>query len=104
MDFDISKIIGFDWDEGNLNKNRLKHNVTPIECEEVFYNKPLLIAYDKVHSKIEKRFQALGQTNNGRLLFVAFTIRNNKIRVISARDQNKKERVKKQEVKKYEKT
>lgn len=95
LDFNKSTIIGFDWDKGNLNKNRLRHNVEPIECEEIFYNKPLLVIYDKVHFKIEKRFQALGQTNNGRLLFIVFTIRNNKIRVISARDQNKKERIKK---------
>ena len=90
--FEFSKLDGFDWDKGNLNKNRLKHNVSSKECEEIFYNKRLVINYDKTHSRIERRFQALGVTDNRRLLFIAFTIRNNKIRVISARDPNKKER------------
>lgn len=88
---DFSKLEGFEWDEGNLNKNRLSHGVVPRECEEVFLNNPL-IDEDKKHSVVEKRMQGLGLTSTGRLLFIAFTIRNNKIRVISARDQSKKER------------
>lgn len=80
MDFDLSKIDGFEWDKGKYK-----------ECEEMFYNKPLLISKDVLHSKTEERFQVLGLTNKVRLIFLAFTIRNNKIRVVSARDQNKKE-------------
>lgn len=91
MIFDLSKIEGFEWDRGNLEHIK-KHNVTYAECEEIFSNKPLFINEDKTHSGTEERFQALGLTNNGRLLFVSFTIRNNKIRVVSARDQNRKER------------
>ena len=90
--FDLSKVVGFEWDKGNLNKNRLKHNVDPKECEELFYNKPLLISSDKAHSQVEERFKALGQTSNGRLILIAFTVRGGLIRVISARDRNKKER------------
>lgn len=82
----------FDWDEGNKNKNWLKHKVKDKESEEVFFNKPLLVNFDKKHSNKEKRFQALGKTNKNRKLFIAFTFRNQKIRIISARDQNKKER------------
>lgn len=84
--------ISFEWDEGNTDKNLIRHNVTNQESEEVFSNKPLLVNEDKEHSKYELRFQALGRTNKNRLLFVSFTIRNKKVRMISARDMSKKER------------
>jgi uncharacterized DUF497 family protein len=89
---DINSIDGFDWDEGNRDKNWLKHLVSNAESEELFFNLPLIIAADIKHSELEERYFALGQTSNGRLLFVSFTIRMNKIRVISARDMSQKER------------
>jgi hypothetical protein len=85
-------IVGFQWDEGNITKNYEKHRVHWTECEEVFFNTPLLVSHDVKHSGKEERFYALGKTNEGRLLFVVFTIRGDKIRVISARQMNKKER------------
>jgi len=89
----LERIEGFDWDEENINKSWLKHQVNNRESEEIFFNQPLLINFDEKHStKTEKRFQALGKTFGGRKLFVVFTVRNNKIRIISARDQSKKER------------
>ena len=88
----FSKIIGFDWDRGNILKNWDKHKVEYKECEEIFFNKPLIIANDKAHSNIENRYHALGRTNYDRLLFLSFVIRKNKIRVISARNMSKKER------------
>mgnify|MGYP001608230877 CR=1 FL=1 len=91
MAFDLSKLEGFEWDRGNLEHIKI-HDVSYRECEDAFLNKPFIVNEDKTHSKIEERFQALGRTNNGRLLFVSFTIRNNKVRVVSARDQNRKER------------
>lgn len=91
MAFDLSKIEGFEWDNGNL-EHIEKHDVGYKECEEVFFNKPLIVNKDKEHSQIEQRWEVLGRINKGRLLFIAFTIRKSKIRVISARDQNKKER------------
>ncbi len=63
-----------------------------VECEEIFFNQPLLIQEDNAHSLIEERFYALGKTNSKRELFVSFTLRNEKVRVISARDMSKKER------------
>jgi len=87
----LPKVIIFEWDKWNLNKNRLKHNVEPNECEDIFFNKPLILSDDPTHSHIEERFRALGKTNKNRLLFTAFTLRNEKIRVISARDTNKRE-------------
>ena len=87
----ILRYTGFDWDKGNLDKNWLKHKVSNAECEEVFFNQPLLIIKDEKHSQKEKRCHALGKTESGRLLFMSFTIRNNTIRIISARDMSKKE-------------
>lgn len=86
------KAKGFDWDKGNLDKNWLKHGVSPYECEQVFMNKPLLLFPDEKHSDLEERFFVLGITNNGRGLFIVFTVRNENIRVISARDMSKKEK------------
>jgi uncharacterized DUF497 family protein len=83
---------GFLWDEGNSEKNWLKHKVTRIECEEIFFNLPLVISDDVKHSHVEKRYYALGKSKSERSLFISFTIRNNLIRIISARDMNLKER------------
>ena len=91
---DLSKIEKFDWDDGNQSKNWIRHQVSTTECEEVFFNLPLLLSNDTQHSQIEKRYYALVQTNAGRQLFIAFTVRTNKIRVISARDMSQKERQK----------
>lgn len=83
---------GFEWDAGNLEKNRLKHGVSPLECEQIFFNQPLVVAEDGKHSQQEERFYALGRTDSDRYLFVVFTVRSRKVRVISARDMNRKER------------
>ncbi|PIP85265.1 hypothetical protein COT86_02270 [Candidatus Collierbacteria bacterium CG10_big_fil_rev_8_21_14_0_10_43_36] len=87
----IPDILTFDWDEGNSNKNLVKHIVTVQESEEVFTNQPLIIATDEKHSTSEQRFLALGRTNKDRKLFLSFTIRKDKIRIISIRDINRKE-------------
>lgn len=91
--FDILlKCAGFDWDEHNAEKNWQKHRVTPSECEEMFFNRPMVVSDDVKHSEKENRFYALGHSDAGRMLFAVFTIRRNLIRVISARDMNRKER------------
>jgi uncharacterized DUF497 family protein len=88
-------VIGFDWDQDNITKNWYKHSVYYLEAEEIFFNKPLIIAIDVKHSINEKRYYALGITNKQRYLFIVFTIRkSNLIRIISARDMNKNERKK----------
>ena len=91
-DLDFSEFVGFEWSGGNDVKNQRKHNVTTHEAEAVFFNSPLVIAVDDPHSMDEKRFFALGQTSEGRKLFVAFTVRGPRIRVISARDMSRQER------------
>ena len=86
------KVYEFEWDEANKEKNWVKHRVMWKECEEIFTNEPLDIAPDPLHSQKEMRYAALGKTNSGRLLFVVFTTRQGKIRIISARNQDNKER------------
>jgi uncharacterized protein len=88
----IFQFTSFEWSTGNIDKNWIKHKVSNTECEQVFFNEPLLIVVDEKHSQKEKRFHALGRTENSRLLFISFTIRNNNIRIISARNMSKKER------------
>lgn len=88
----LLECTGFEWDQNNIEKNWEKHKVTPVECEQIFFNHPLIIADDVKHSQIEKRFYVLGKTDLNRALFVVFTIRKKKIRVISARDMNRKEK------------
>ncbi|MDP2135872.1 MAG: BrnT family toxin [Sulfuritalea sp.] len=90
---DVGRITGFDWDDGNVRKND-KHGVTMAEAEQVFFNAPLLLLADEKHSRQESRHHALGKTDEGRMLHIAFTLRKAEslIRVISARDMHRKER------------
>lgn len=87
----LDQCTGFEWDDANAQKNWERHQVTPEEAEDVFFNQPLIVRGDVRHSHREKRYYTLGQTGRGRLLFVAFTIRRDLIRVISVRDMNRKE-------------
>lgn len=94
MDIDdlIKNAISFNWDKGNLDKNWIKHKIKNNEIEEIFFNEPLLIFEDMIHSQKERRFYALGKTRVEKKLFVSFTMREGKIRPISARSINIKER------------
>jgi uncharacterized protein len=87
----LNECIGFDWDEWNASKNWERHRVTPEEAEDIFFHEPLVVSSDTAHSRMERRYRALGQTSAGRLLFVAFTIRRKLVRVVSVRDMNRKE-------------
>lgn len=90
---DLTKINGFNWDDGNARKND-KHGVSMAEAEQIFFNDPLLLVADTRHSATEQRYHALGKTDEGRTLHITFTLRKagEHIRVISARDMHKKER------------
>ena len=94
MSINLSQLkpLSFDWDEHNQDKNWYKHQVKFRECEQIFSNEPLETFLDIKHSQKEPRFTALGKTNKNRKLIITFTIRNKKIRVISARNQSHKER------------
>jgi hypothetical protein len=96
----IELCTGFEWDDWNISKNWEQHRVTPEEAEDVFFHDPVLLRGDAGHSRGERRYQAMGETAAGRRLLVAFTVRRNLIRVISARDLNRKES---EEYRRYEK-
>ena len=92
MENDFDNFVGFQWDQSNIDKNLIKHDVENWECEQVFFNKPLLILDDPKHSISEKRWAAFGKTDADRLLVVVFTKRRNLLRIISTRDMSRKER------------
>jgi hypothetical protein len=91
---DLTRIEGFDWDDGNSRKSTDKHGVSQAEAEQVFLNEPVLLLEDVRHSMDEPRFHALGRTDEGRRLHISFTLRREGrlIRVISAREMHRKER------------
>lgn len=92
---DWASVTGFYWDEGNARKSVEKHSVGQSEAEQAFFNQPLLVLPDEKHSQREPRYHALGITDDARLLHMTFTLRSSGklIRVISARDMHRKERM-----------
>lgn len=88
----FSDLEGFEWDHGNDIKNWKRHQVTQAEAEQVFLNRPVLVTETMKAGLDELRYAALGVCNSGKALMIVFTIRDNKIRVISARAMSKKER------------
>ena len=89
---DFDKIRDFQWDEGNYEKNWLRHGVTNAEVEQIFSNSPLVVTEPEAQIWGELRYYAYGQTDEGRKLFVVFTFRQELTRVISARDMSRQER------------
>ena len=88
---DLRAITGFDWDRGNVEKSRAKHQVSVREAEELFLNGPEVLKDDR-HSEREKRWLAFGHTDDGRWLACAFTVRDARLRVISIRPMSRCER------------
>ncbi len=88
---DKEDIENFDWDEGNIKKNEIKHGVFFRECEEIFTDAPIFYE-DPKHSISEKRFQCIGFTKKNKQLFISFTLRKQMIRIISARSASRKEK------------
>ena len=84
--------LQFQWDSGNREKNWLKHRVTPGECEEVFFDPHKRISRSALDTGRETRYALIGRTQAQRWLFVVFTLRGHMVRVISARDLNRRER------------
>jgi uncharacterized DUF497 family protein len=87
----LSGITGFEWDAANATKLWSRHTVGPNEAEEVALNRPFLIEADLRHSDLEPRFRGLGRTDDGRFLFVVFSMRGTRVRFISARPMSRKE-------------
>jgi uncharacterized DUF497 family protein len=65
---ELSQCTGFQWDDGNSSKNWEVHQVTPGEAEQLFFNRPILVAPDLKHSTRELRYAALGCSDAGRRL------------------------------------
>lgn len=93
VDTTYEKPIKFIWDKGNKVKNWKKHRVTTKECEEAFFDVDKVKYPDPSHSKKEERKIIVGKTKNGRLIFLVYTVRKRAVRVISARDLNKRREV-----------
>lgn len=87
----LEKILEFEWDKANEEKNWFKHKVSAKEAEDVFYDRKRLLLEDIRHSEKEPRFILIGTTKQVRMLFIVFTTRGKKIRVVSCRDTNRKE-------------
>lgn len=83
--------VAFEWDKGNSDKSRRKHGISPEEAESVFSDENSLIIADVPHSKTEDRFVIVGKSDKNRNLFIVFTRRREKIRIISARGMHKEE-------------
>ena len=93
IDKTVDHAMSFQWDDGNSDKNWIKHGITQTECEQTFFNLPFLVFDDSQHSQNEERFYALGRTDAGKGLFLVFTYRDQSlIRVISARKMTKAEK------------
>ncbi len=89
---ELPEPINFEWDLGNQTKSLVKHDITPVEAEQSFFNFKQVLP-DYTHStKLEPRYVLYGQTNNGKVLFASFTIRKGRVRIISVRPAKKKER------------
>lgn len=89
----LQGVTGFEWDKGNRNKCR-KHGIAVAAIESAFYG-VMSVFPDPAHSQDEERFIAIGKTDEGRHVFVAFTLRHYDgetfIRPISARYMHRKE-------------
>lgn len=88
----LSKYKEFEWDKWNIDKSHKKHGITPNEAEEAFLDEKLKIIEDVKHFEVEERYLLIGKTADEKLLLVVFTLRNKKIRIISARKASRKER------------
>ena len=87
-------LLKFDWDQWNIQKNETKHGVSKLEAESLFFDEHIAIFEDLTHSsKNEKRWIGYGLSLNKRILMCAFTLRNNKVRIISCRIASRKERI-----------
>lgn len=84
------KPVEFEWDKGNVGKNK-KHKIDDLEAEEVFFDEKKKSYKDIIHSGTEERYILIGKTKKNRLLYLVFTVRQGRVRIISARNVNKKE-------------
>jgi len=82
----------FEWDKKKESINIARHKVTFEEASTVFRDELSLTIHDPLHSTEEDRLIIIGESTKHRLLVVVHTERNDKIRIISARQTTKNER------------
>lgn len=87
------KELKFDWDQWNIQKNEIKHGVSSLEAESCFYDDKGAIYEDLKHTTpLEKRYILYGKSMENRILMIGFTIRQDKVRIITARIASRQER------------
>jgi len=84
-------VYDFEWDSGNRSKNWKRHKVTTRECEEIFFSGALPVGVQVDPPADEPRYAVIGETSPGRRLFVVFTLRHGRIRIVSARPATRQE-------------
>ena len=82
----------FEWDPARADANLKKHGVSFEEAVTAFADPFALNMSDPAHSADEERYLVLGQSNQGRLVVVAYAERNERTRIISARKATRRER------------
>lgn len=82
----------FSWDENKAVSNLSKHGVGFEEAKTIFDDPLYVDFYDLDHSNEEERYLIVGESNQGRLLIVSYTEKENSIRLISAREVTRSER------------
>ena len=82
----------FEWDAAKASANLEKHGVSFREAREIFDDEFMQLRYDDDHSDAEERFIAIGMSKTWKLLIVVHTIRNDRFRLISARNSTNSER------------
>jgi uncharacterized DUF497 family protein len=71
----------FEWDDANI-LHVAEHSVEPEEAEEIILGDPLDVGFDLVDG--EERWSYVGETNDGRILWITITLRGNRMRVVTA--------------------
>jgi len=84
--------LKYEWDKEKERSNLKNHGVSFDEAATVFDDLFYVDFYDPKHSVEEHRFLIIGESNRQRLLIVSYAERDDKIRIISARELTPQER------------
>ena len=82
----------YEWDPAKAAENLKKHGVSFEEAASIFLDALALTFWDPDHSEEEEREITIGRSAEQRILFVAHTAREDRIRIISARQATSQER------------
>jgi len=81
----------FEWDDDKAASNYVRHGVTFDMARAVFQDPFAVDWFDDREAYGEARYVTIGMVD-GRLLYVAYTMRDDRIRIISARGAESHER------------